>query len=67
MYECDTYINNYEKITITSFAQPLRGHCMCKEMPVIPVNTVVKRIIGKKEDHTKHSLAIIFNKGHENT
>jgi tetrahydromethanopterin S-methyltransferase subunit A len=26
-----------------------RGHCMCKEMPVIPVNRVVdeKRIIGK--------------------
>jgi hypothetical protein len=27
-----------------------RGHCMCKELPVIPVNRVVdpKRIIGKK-------------------
>jgi hypothetical protein len=27
----------------------VRGHCMCKEMPVIPVNGVVdkKRIIGK--------------------
>jgi hypothetical protein len=27
-----------------------RGHCMCKEMPVIPVNKVVdpKRIIRKK-------------------
>jgi hypothetical protein len=27
----------------------VRGHCMCKEMPVIPVNKVVdpKRIIGK--------------------
>jgi hypothetical protein len=26
-----------------------RGHCMCKEVPVIPVNRVVdpKRIIGK--------------------
>jgi hypothetical protein len=28
----------------------VRGHCMCKEMPVIPVNKAVdpKRIIGKK-------------------
>jgi hypothetical protein len=27
----------------------VRGHCMCKEMPVIPVNRVVvkRRIIGK--------------------
>jgi hypothetical protein len=27
----------------------VRGHCKCKEMPVIPVNRVVakKRIIGK--------------------
>jgi hypothetical protein len=30
---------------------PFRGHCMCKELPVIPVNKVVdqKRIIGKME------------------
>jgi hypothetical protein len=29
----------------------VRGHWMCKEMPVIPVNRVVdkKRIIGKNE------------------
>jgi tetrahydromethanopterin S-methyltransferase subunit A len=27
----------------------VRGHCMCKEMPVIPVDSVAdkKRIIGK--------------------
>jgi hypothetical protein len=43
----------------------VRGHCMCKEMPVIPVNKVVdpKRIIGnrkkwraKEEDRYKGSL-----------
>jgi hypothetical protein len=29
----------------------VRGHCMCKEMPAIPVHRVVdpKRIIGKME------------------
>jgi hypothetical protein len=36
------------------------AHCMCKEMPVIPVNKVVdrKRIIGKKwkakEEEERH-------------
>jgi hypothetical protein len=29
----------------------VKGHCMCKEMPVIPVDRVVdkKRIVGKME------------------
>jgi hypothetical protein len=36
----------------------VRGHCMCKEMPVIPVDRVVdkKRIIGKRraEEEERH-------------
>jgi hypothetical protein len=39
--------------------QIILGHCMCKELPVIPVNKVVdpKRIIGKKwraEEEERH-------------
>jgi hypothetical protein len=44
-------------------AEKSRGHCMCKEMPVILVNKVVdpKKIIGKKrsaeeEERYKGSL-----------
>jgi hypothetical protein len=38
------------KLVFKKNAHFIRVHCMCKEMPVIPVDSVVgkKRIIGKK-------------------
>jgi hypothetical protein len=43
------YLNKSVFMYFQKMDQPVRGHCMCKEMPVIPVNKVVdpKRIIGK--------------------
>jgi hypothetical protein len=48
-----------------------RGHCMCKEMPVIPVNKVVdpKRIIGKKwraEEEERHKGSLTQKKRKKN-
>jgi hypothetical protein len=41
----------------------VRGHCMCKEMPVIPVNRVVdpKRLLGIKwsaEEEERHKTSL---------
>jgi hypothetical protein len=39
------------KTLIRNIESRMRDNCMCKEMPVIPVNRVVdkKRVIGKME------------------
>jgi hypothetical protein len=41
---------SFLKLSKIQWDLEVRGHCMCKEMPVMPVNKVVdpKRIIGKR-------------------